>query len=719
MYSEQRFVNPDRTVVSRNGQEFATFTDGARTVSIKGQRRKFNESTLPIVDSFNRTRPFNWSAADAGGTWQHVGGNKDMDYSIEPQAAKMTVRTAGLSRRSMVRARLRLFNPDFTFGFNLDDPDGGHQIISGLVGYVNVSNSHYMNARFMPANISDVFPRTATGTWGNSSSGKAWTRVGGNASDYSKGGGYGRHHLNSVNVSRRNVIGNTEDTDMKVTIEADQVATGGFISGGLIARFFDPLNYYSFRVRFNLNGTVSGDIQKVLAGTTTTIGANTTTGESYSANDKFNVRAQVVSNALRMKIWRDGDVEPGSWLIDIIDDDISGAARVGTRSILSPTNANTLPVTLSYSNFYAVMDDQSQEIELYVSKSVEGISTQVSEPISIPLRRMPGEAMRMRVQVQTDTINNLRMKVWRQGDPEPSSWDLEVQDAEFMAGKVGMRHYASTYTSTLPVESTYRDFTANGELSEQDQPILYSDIWVRVLDQPFSGTVDYNWLEEQRVNYKPDVLATAAAYLRDQPYTYLPGDVPLQGDANYNYRHPNGDRREGSDWNDYHGVTASYTCGDRPPRPEMFQSIDCSGFTRTVYRQFGMVPDRCAPDFDGVKIPRVTKDIEESGPGVRVIPYVPYQIPTESLWKLVIRPGDVVSFSSSEVNNSDPSPGSELPESRIDHNGIYLGIDEQGNHRFISSRKSVNGPQMSDVSGSSVLEGTGLYARGFRAIRRF
>jgi hypothetical protein len=54
----------------------------------------------------------------------------------------------------------------------------------------------------------------------------------------------------------------------------------------------------------------------------------------------------------------------------------------------------------------------------------------------------------------------------------------------------------------------------------------------------------------------------------------------------------------------------------------------------------------------------------------------------------------------------------------IDHVGLYLGKDSAGNYRFISSRKTVNGPTMGDVGGKSVLNGTGLYAKTFVAARR-
>jgi hypothetical protein len=49
---------------------------------------------------------------------------------------------------------------------------------------------------------------------------------------------------------------------------------------------------------------------------------------------------------------------------------------------------------------------------------------------------------------------------------------------------------------------------------------------------------------------------------------------------------------------------------------------------------------------------------------------------------------------------------------------MYLGLDAGDHQRFISSRKGANGPTMGDFKGKSILDGTGLYARAFRAVRR-
>ena len=72
-----------------------------------------------------------------------------------------------------------------------------------------------------------------------------------------------------------------------------------------------------------------------------------------------------------------------------------------------------------------------------------------------------------------------------------------------------------------------------------------------------------------------------------------------------------------------------------------------------------------------------------------------------------LSPGDLVFFDASDDDGT-----------QIDHVGRYLGLDSAGRHRFISSRKTVNGPTLGDTGGKSVLDGTGFYATSFRGARR-
>jgi hypothetical protein len=55
---------------------------------------------------------------------------------------------------------------------------------------------------------------------------------------------------------------------------------------------------------------------------------------------------------------------------------------------------------------------------------------------------------------------------------------------------------------------------------------------------------------------------------------------------------------------------------------------------------------------------------------------------------------------------------------QLDHAGMYLGVDREGAPRFLSSRKTADGPTLGDAGGTSVLDGTGHYAKAFRAVRR-
>lgn len=106
---------------------------------------------------------------------------------------------------------------------------------------------------------------------------------------------------------------------------------------------------------------------------------------------------------------------------------------------------------------------------------------------------------------------------------------------------------------------------------------------------------------------------------------------------------------------------------------------------------------------DGQTLPRRAVQMAASAPGVLVVPNMGSQaIVTEAL-----RPGDLVFFDVSSNDGAD-----------IDHVGIYLGLDSTGARRFVSSRKTANGPTLGDVGGRSTLSGTGYYASGFRSVRR-
>ncbi|MBA2715210.1 MAG: right-handed parallel beta-helix repeat-containing protein [Rubrobacteraceae bacterium] len=230
-------------------------------------------------------------------------------------------------------------------------------------------------------------------------------------------------------------------------------------------------------------------------------------------------------------------------------------------------------------------------------------------------------------------------------------------------------------------------------------PVTHST-WVRVLPKPFDGRVDEAWLQRELTDTSPDVLQLATQYIEGAPPVYDALGLKIAGDADYGPL-VNGARQEGSDFNDYLGVSWTYGTSVDKPEESQIGSLDCSGFMRMVFGYRSKLPLTLTPN--GTAIPRRAYQMLGSAPGVVTAPNTGKQVTSFA----GLSPGDLVFF---DVSTDDGT--------QIDHVGMYLGLDAGGNHRFISSRKSINGPTLGDYAGKSTINGTGLYASSFRAVRR-
>lgn len=225
--------------------------------------------------------------------------------------------------------------------------------------------------------------------------------------------------------------------------------------------------------------------------------------------------------------------------------------------------------------------------------------------------------------------------------------------------------------------------------------------WVRLLPAPFAGTVDTRWLSAALADRSPDVLAVALQYVAGAPDAWDATGSRYAGDASYGPLQADGTRAEGSDWNDYLGVAATYGTVTDQPEADQAGALDCSGFTRMVFGRRGGFPLTLDPD--GVGLPRRSAQMAASAPGPVIVADTGTQAPVSS----AMRPGDLLFFDASSDDGT-----------AIDHVGIYLGPDNAGRARFVSSRKTPDGPTMGDAAAYSVVSGTGFYARAFRAVRR-
>jgi cell wall-associated NlpC family hydrolase len=198
------------------------------------------------------------------------------------------------------------------------------------------------------------------------------------------------------------------------------------------------------------------------------------------------------------------------------------------------------------------------------------------------------------------------------------------------------------------------------------------------------------------------VLTIAAEYLGGAPEGWDAAGVRVRGDARFRPPAPPNAPQESADFFDYLGIDWTFDDEVRRPDPAQYGAVDSSGFVRLVfgYRMGYPVLDAGEP---GPGLPRGATAMSEVGPGTVVLPDT--GAPPSDLSAL--QGGDLLFF------DLDPTV-----DPHIDHVALYLGLDDAGQHRFVSSRTRADGPTLGDEGGASLLDDDGLYARAFRGAKR-
>jgi cell wall-associated NlpC family hydrolase len=234
-------------------------------------------------------------------------------------------------------------------------------------------------------------------------------------------------------------------------------------------------------------------------------------------------------------------------------------------------------------------------------------------------------------------------------------------------------------------------------------------VWVRLLPRPWREGAEREawfqpWLRQNLGSTAPDVLAVAAEYLDGAPDGRDAAGVRVQGDARFGPPGPpNAPPLENSDFYDYLGIPWTFGVDEvQTPDPVHYGAVDCSGYVRLVYGYRSGYP-LLGTNAPGPGLPRRARAMLEVGPGIVVLPDT--GAPPSNLGAL--QAGDLLFFDLDRA-----------ADRRIDHSAIYLGRDDAGQHRFVSSRGRVDGPTLGDEGGTSLLDDGGYYARSFRAAKR-
>ncbi|MEG3629326.1 NlpC/P60 family protein [Streptomyces poriticola] len=424
----------------------------------------------------------------------------------------------------------------------------------------------------------------------------------------------------------------------------------------------------------------------------------------------------------------DYSVEPGTGIINLTTDYASRHASVrdgeitdvDVRSVARfdkvPTgDACSYGLSFGYQNTHnnyraRLSFTTSGSVQFRVEKEVDDKVTQLDTAVTLADDVPAGTDWTIRVRREGTRI---RAKAWRSADTEPSGWAFDVTDTTFGKGRVGLRALANSGCSNLPVKLSVSRFQVDAGNWAEPPAVTHSD-WVRVLPEPFDGT----WTPELEGivrgwagSTSPDVLAYAAMFLGGAA-PVVAGSGPAEGkqvmgEAGYGYLNPEGYRYEGADFHEYMHTGWTFPDGDHTgPSSKQVGNLDCSGYTRMVYGYHMGVPLAAGEDTSGTVLPRRSRDMAEYAPGVRIDRTDGTAPPAAAQ----LQPGDLVLF------NADS--GDDQETATVDHVGIYLGRDGDGLRRFLSSRKTVNGPTMSDLGGNSLLDGTGTYARTLHTVHR-
>ena len=151
----------------------------------------------------------------------------------------------------------------------------------------------------------------------------------------------------------------SSDTDIRVTLTADKLATGNGSYVGVIGRRVGTNAEYQARLRVRADGSVAVSLL-ALNGSPTVIVLRpevAPSGVSVAGGAKVTARVQVTGTSpttFRMKVWPAAGTEPAAWQVSIADSTSALQARgaVGLQVYVS-SGSTVTPVTLRASEFSA------------------------------------------------------------------------------------------------------------------------------------------------------------------------------------------------------------------------------------------------------------------------------------------------------------------------------------------------------------------------------
>lgn len=204
--------------------------------------------------------------------------------------------------------------------------------------------------------MADLFDRTTSNAFGNSSSGNAWTLVGTPNTSYSTDGTYGNIFIGDVvNQWRGATNGFVEnDSDQIVKVRTNVTATGAPINAYILARYKDTSNYLTAGIQFKPGGTYTVNISGVVAGASVLNVSDGGTSTYTTATDYY-IRFRTAGTTLMVRVWAASTPEPSNWTVSTTAGPTALVNGVGGLQVMQQTSCTNTTTTISFSD-YSVVD---------------------------------------------------------------------------------------------------------------------------------------------------------------------------------------------------------------------------------------------------------------------------------------------------------------------------------------------------------------------------
>ncbi len=197
----------------------------------------------------------------------------------------------------------------------------------------------------------DLFSRTASSGWGSTPQGQSYTVSGGSTSDFSVGTNRGQIKLSTVNNRLARLGLSLTNVEGTVRLALSTVPTANYAFAGAALRIQSSGNdYYYVRVKHATGGNVTLTLQKIIAGSQTTLSSEITVGTGYTAGSYYRLRFSAAGTSpthLRAKAWKDTDPEPALWQLELTDS-TSNLQAAGGAGIRAGGHSSYTPLNSSY-----------------------------------------------------------------------------------------------------------------------------------------------------------------------------------------------------------------------------------------------------------------------------------------------------------------------------------------------------------------------------------